>query len=113
MSFIKDELVYCKNCNEFTNQLLINEDEDLVIVGNDSLSQNYCCGKCHEKNTRILHKCFKCNCFRKQTLVKEEKNMLMANTIDQEFRCCYCGNFNRTSRDSNDEISRFVNEFGV
>jgi len=105
-------VIFCKICKTFTNQLLKEENEDLVVVGSDSLSQDYECEDCFGINRQILHKCFRCNCFRIQVLVSEKKNELMAKTIDQKFRCIICNDINTISKDSDDEISRFLNEEG-
>lgn len=106
----KKYVIFCKICRTFTNQLFKEENEDLVVVGSDSLSKDYECEDCYGINRQILHKCFRCNCFRIQVLISEKKSKLMAETIDQEFKCNVCNNINTTSRGSDDEVSRFLND---
>lgn len=108
---VKD-IVYCKTCRTFTNHRFLEEFEDLVIVGNDSLSKDYECLDCHRKNRRILHKCFSYKCdgsFTLQVLLAEKENELMADTTDQKFKCYRCDYINITSRESDDSIYRFLN----
>ena len=104
--------VYCKTCRTFTNHKFLEEFEDLVIVGNDSLSKDYECLDCHRKNRRILHKCLSQKCdgsFTLQVLLAERPNELMMETTDQKFKCYRCDYINITSRMSDDGVYRFLN----
>ena len=111
MMVVKD-ICYCETCRTFTNHRFLEEFEDLVIVGNDSLSKDYECLDCHRTNRRILHKCFSQKCdgsFTQQVLLAEKPNELMSGKTDQKFKCYRCDHTNITSRESDDSVYQFLN----
>ena len=106
---LKEDFIYCDTCRKYSNQLLLKELEDLIIIGNDSLLQKFKCGVCQRINKRILYNCWDCEKFTSQSLVDEESSELFAETMEQKFKCDVCGKINETSRYSDEFIQRFLN----
>jgi len=109
MTLDKEDFLHCKTCNDFTNQLLISTEEDLVIKGGDTSFERFRCGICHKENTRLLHSCDNCEKHTEQKLLNENDDGIIADTIEQKFKCNVCGNENDSWRYSDEHLERFLN----
>lgn len=106
---MNEELIECKTCRKFTNQLLISEQEELVIKGGDTLFQEFRCGECQRTNTRLLHLCYHCEKHTEQILLHENDDVIMADTLEQEFQCKTCGYHNDSWRYTDGHLERWLN----
>ena len=109
MQLMKDDFVLCDTCRKYTDQSLVKEFEDLAIKSRDSVLQKFQCGECKRINERLLQYCSNCGTHTEQTLNHEKPSDLIAETLDQEFRCNVCQNTNETSQSSDEHIERFLN----
>ena len=108
-NIMNEDLVFCNTCNGFTTQLVYEEQEDLLIKGNDTLFQKLKCGECQRTNTRLLHMCSSCERHTEQKLIKEYESMMFVDVIEQQLKCKTCNNLNETSRQSDSFIERLHN----
>ena len=106
---IRNDFTYCKTCRKYTDQLLLEELEELVITSNDSPLQKFKCGACQRINERELHRCWYCQKFTSQSLIDEKDSDMIVDEVDQIFKCCVCEKINETSRHSDEFLQRFLN----
>lgn len=106
---IEENLIYCNTCRKYTNQSVVEELQDLAIKSRNSLLQKLQCKVCGRTNERLLQFCQRCQKHTSQSLIEEKNSRMMEETVEQTFKCKVCGEINKTSRDTDDHIRRFLN----
>jgi len=102
-----EDLIYCNTCRRYTSQILLEEMKDLAIKSRNSLFQKLQCMTCKRINERELQYCKNCQKHTTQSLLNEKPSHSMEDTMEQTFKCG-CGEINKTSRDSDECIYRFL-----
>lgn len=108
--FIED-LIYCKTCKDYTNQIIIKYHFHLRknFVFKDTHIQKFRCSVCQRTNERTLYFCDVCHKYTSQTLISEDQNFLFTEDIGLKLTCKVCGQTNEATRHTKEYLQRLEN----